>query len=127
MKTRPKSPIACGLLRARVPKCQARNAENSNWTVMFSPTLCRNLHIPVERDHLHMDPAFVCPLCVLGGHFVTSVFCLYALAAVPPISFRFFSHQNTASLTLSIVPCATFLAFFDPWSKISNTRFGFCS
>src|SRR5437773_3462815 len=70
-----------------------------------------------------MDPAFVCPLCVLGGHFVTSVFCLYALAAVPPISFRFFSHPNTASLTLSIVPCATFLAFFDPSSKISNTRF----
>jgi hypothetical protein len=33
----PKSPIAYELLLARVPKRQARNAENSNWTVMLSP------------------------------------------------------------------------------------------
>ena len=37
VNAQPSQPIAWGLLPASVPKYQARNAENSNVTVMLSP------------------------------------------------------------------------------------------
>src|SRR5260370_1091672 len=58
------------------------------------------------------------PLCKFRISF------FYAFAADPPISFLFLLHPNTASLTRSMVPCATARALFEPASKISRTPLG---
>src|SRR5258707_14944461 len=58
------------------------------------------------------------PLCKFRISF------FYAFAADPPISFLFLLHPNTASLTRSMVPCATARALFEPASTISRTPLG---